>query len=885
MKIPAWLRWRSDAELDDEIQTHIEMEIRANVERGLSLEQARSAAQRRFGNATRAKERVREADPLFRLESLLTDLRHALRSLRRSPGFAAAAVLTLAVSIGANTAIFSVVDAVVLTPFAFSEPDRLVAIRASAPGSDLRGEVGAGAEFYVQYRENAKTLADLATIQTAQTTVRSGKQSERLFIAVASPSLFSTLRVKPMIGRLPTDADKDGEVAVISHWLWTTWFGSDPSILGKPVEVSNGLRTVIGVMGPDFSFPSERISVWLHDVVTGPITPGNFNLAMVGRMAPGATRESVASELAPLARRIPERFGGTPAYRQIIDHHVPVVRALDEVLIGTIATPLWILMGTVGLVLLIACANVANLMLVRAESRKRDVAVRRALGASRGALIRWQMAEAIVLAALGAVGGVLIAWIGMPLLVRSAPENIPRLSSAGLNATALVFTAGVAVLAACISGLLPAIRFSGSKILNDLRLSTRVASGSGHLTRQALVVVQTAAALVLLVGSGLLAQSFRALNRVDPGFETKDIFTFQTAPDFRSRGMTDAPAFAQFHYALLDRLAALPGIESVGLVDTLPLDEGAATGRVVTRRSEANGDVDPLVRITFTGGDYFQTMGITLLKGSYFARNANPGSDIGVIVSAAAAKFLWPGEEPIGQVLRRAGSNTPWMTVQGVVEDVMLENFKETPDPLIYLPLVGLACVDAPACYQTSRSWIVGTPAYVVRTARAETIAPEIREVIRAQFPEAPMYRVSTMATLAARSMAALSFTMLTLAIAAGVALMLGAVGLYGVLSYVVSQRRREIGIRMALGAQGAAVRRLIVVQGVSVAMIGVALGLIAAFALTRVLDSLLFGVEAIHVATFVAMSGVMAAVAVLASYGPARRASGADPITALRAE
>jgi predicted permease len=876
MKIPAWLRWRSDAELDDEFQTHIDLEIRDNLDRGLSHEQARSAAQRRFGNATAAKERVREADPLFRLEALFSDLRLALRSLRRSPGFTAAAVVTLAVSIGANTAIFSVVNAVVLAPFGFDEADRLIGIRASAPGSDTRGEFGVGAEFYVQYRENAKTLEGLAMLQTAQTTVRAGKESERLFIAAASPSLFSTLRVTPLIGRLPTDADKDAEVVVISYWLWTTWFGSDRSILGKPIEVSNRLRTVVGVMRPEFRFPNERTSLWMHDSITGSIMPGNFNLALVGRMAPGANHETVAAELATLARRLPERFGGTPAYRQVIERHVPVVQPLDQVLIGNIARPLWILLGTVGIVLLIACANVANLLLVRAESRKRDVAVRRALGAGRGSLIRWQMAEALVLATLGAAAGVLLAWIGLPLLVRAAPENLPRLSSVELDATALLFTAGVAVLAACLSGLLPAVRFSSGKILNDLRHSTRLASGPGHFTRQTLVVVQTAAALVLLVGSGLLAQSVRALNRVDPGFDTKDIFTFQVAPDFAKRGLTDAPTFAQFHYSLMDRLATLPGVESVGVVDMLPLDEGAATGRVVTRRTEATGAIEPLIRVTFTGGDYFQTMGIRLLKGSYFERNANPTSDVRVIVSAAAADLLWPGEDPIGQVLRRAGPNTPWMTVQGVVEDVMLANFRErTLQPLVYLPMVG----------QTARSWIVGTPAYVVKTARAETIAPEILAVIRESTPEAPMYRVFTMASLAARSMAALSFTMLTLTIAAGLALILGAVGLYGVLSYVVSQRKREIGIRMALGAQAAAVRRLVVVQGARVAMVGVVIGLIAALALARVLDSLLFGVEAINLWTYAGMSAVMAGVALLASYGPARRASGADPILALRAE
>ena len=809
-------------------------------------------------------------------EALFTDLRDASRSLRRSPGFACAAVVTLAVSIGANTAIFTVVEAVVLAPFGFSEPDRLVAIRASAPGSDVRGEISVGAEFYVQYRENAKTLEDLGMLQTAQTTVHAGTQSERLFIAAASPSVFSTLRVKPLIGRLPTDADEEAEVAVISHWLWTTWFGGDASILGKPIEVSGRFRTVVGVMGPEFGFPNERISLWMHDQVTGPITPGNFDLVLVGRMAPGANHQTVAAELATLARRLPERFGGPPAYRQFIERHVPVVRALDEVLIGSIARPLWILLGTVGIVLLVACANVANLLLVRAESRKRDVAVRRALGAGRGGLIRWQMAEAAVLAVFGAAGGVLLAWIGLPLLVRAAPENIPRLSSVALDSTALLFTLGVAAAAACVSGLLPAIRFSGSNILDDLRQSTRVASRSSHLTRQALVVVQTAAALVLLVASGLLTQSVRALNRVDPGFDTENIFTFQVAPDFAKRGLTDAPSFAQFHYALMDRLAAMPGVESVGVVDRLPLDEGAAAGRIATRRTEASGEIEPLVRLTFTGGDYFQTMGIRLLKGSYFPRSANPTNDVRVIVSARAANLLWPGEDPIGQVLRRAGSGTPWMTVQGVVEDVMLANFREeAPQPLVYMPMVG----------QTARSWIVGTPAYVVRTARAETIAPEIREVIRQIMPEAPMYRVFTMAGLAARSMSALSFTMLMLAIASGLALILGAVGLYGILSYVVSQRRKEIGIRMALGAQAAAVRRLVVAQGVRVAMVGVAVGLIGAFALTRVLASLLFGVGAIDLTTFAAMSGVMAGVALLASYGPARRASGANPIAALRAE
>lgn len=791
---------------------------------------------------------------------MLYDLRHALRSLFKRPGFTAVAVTTLALAIGSSTAIFSVIDTVLLDPLPFPDPDRLVMIRASAPGSDLPDEFGPGSEFFVEYRENATTLEDLGLFQQGQTTVSAGEHVERLFISSASPSLFSTLGVEPVIGRLPTEDDDEGQVVVISHWLWMAWFGGDSSILGESIVVSGAPRTVIGVMDPALTYPQERTSLWVHDLVTEPIRPGGFGINLIGRMAPGADHESLTAELDALAKRLPERFGGSPAYARIIEQHVPIVRSLEEDLVGDIAGPLWILLGTVGIVLLIACANVANLLIVRAESRRRDLAVRRALGASRASLIRSQMAEAVVLAAAGGAGGILLAWIGVPLLVRAAPEGIPRLSTVGIDPTALLFTAGVVLLAAFGSGLLPAVRFSGAGILGALRHSTRVGAGPRHLSRDVLVVLQTAAALVLLVGSGLLVQSFRALNDVDPGYDTENIFSFQMAPDGAEHGLIDGPTYAEFHYDFMDRLAGMPGVESVGVVNTLPLDEGAGTTRIATRRTDASGEPEPLIRLTLAGGDYFQTMGIQLLRGSYFERIADPTSDVTVIVSASAADLLWPGEDPIGQVLRPPGQDaTAWMTVGGVVKDVMLSDFQEqAPTPLLYLPMVG----------QTARSWGVATPAYVVRSERAETIAPEIREVIRQVAPDAPMYRIFTMADLAARSMAVLSFTMLTLAIAAGLALILGAVGLYGVLSYVVSQRTREIGIRIALGAQAGHVQRLVVVQGVRVALVGVVIGVVGALLATRVLDSLLFGVEAINVPTFVAMSGVMAGVALLAATG-----------------
>ncbi len=522
---------------------------------------------------------------------LWQDLRIAARSLKKTPVFATAAILTLALAIGANTAIFSVIHAVLIDPLAFPEPDRLVSIQGSAPGSDVSGTFGLGHEFYVEYQENAKTLEDVALYDEMQSTMRADDHVERLFMSYATPSLFSTLGVEPVIGRLPTEKDEHESVVVISHRLWMTWFGGDPSVLGRKFDISGPQKTVVGVMGPEFRFPQEETAVWIHDRVTPPKEVGNFDHNVVGRLSPGTDYESLRAELTSLARRLPGRFGGDGRFSRTIEQYRPVVRSLEEDLVGDLKRPLWILMGTVGIVLLIACANVANLLIVRAESRRGDMAVRSALGAARVVLIRSHMAEALLLAALGGAGGVLLAWVGVPLIVRAAPGNIPRLSSVEVDATALLFTAGVATLAALASGFLPALRFSKLEIMSGLRNSLRVGAGPNVWTRDALVVVQTAAALVLLVGSGLLFQSFRELRSVDPGFDIEDIFTFQMAPDLRQQfpGGVDGPKAAQFHYAFMDRMAALPGVQSVGLVDRLPLDEGAGTQRFETERTEGGG--------------------------------------------------------------------------------------------------------------------------------------------------------------------------------------------------------------------------------------------------------------------------------------------------------
>ena len=811
-------------------------------------------------------------------ETWKRDLTHAARSLLRAPTFTIVAAFTLALAIGANTAIFSVVDAVLLDPLSFPEADELVFISGTAPGTDMQEEFGLGAEFYLTYKENARALEDLAFAGGGQTTVRSGEHVERLFVTTGPPSLFTTLGVAPEIGRVPTMQDEEGTVAVISHWLWNDWFGRDPSVLGKSIEVSGTPRTIIGVMPSEFEFPSEEISLWALDLITPPVQPGGFNLNLVGRLAPGATHESLAAELAGLTPRVLEQSGGPPPYARILEQYRPIVRSLEERLVGDFATPLWILLGTMGIVLLIACANVANLLIVRAESREQEFSVRKALGAGRGRILRAILAEALILAAIGGTVGVIIAWAGVPLVVRAAPEGIPQIGDAGINGGALLFTALLVTVAALVAGILPALRFSNPDVATALRSSQRTGAGGSPVTRNALVVIQTAAALVLLVGSGLLLQSFRALRNVDPGYDTENILSFQMAPDPQQHGLTNPMAFARFHYDFMDRIAALPGVQSVGLVNTLPLDEGAGNARVATAGYSGPPQNAPRIRLTFADGDYFRTMGISLLAGQIFERRTEPSPDVTAVVSRAAAEHLWPGQNPIGQVLRPAGAGDafPWITVGGVVEDVILADFREQiPEPLVYLPLVG----------PTAGAWGVGTPAYVVRSPQPERLTSQIRALIQEIAPGAPMYRVFTMEALADRSMARLTFTMLTLFIAAGLALILGAVGIYGTISYVVARRTREIGIRMALGAQAADVRRMVVSQGGRIALVGVVIGLVAAVFSSRWLESLLFEVQARDPLVFAAVSAIMIGVALLATWVPARRASAVDPVEAIRME
>lgn len=804
------------------------------------------------------------------LMQMVSDLRHASRALVRTPAFFVTAVVTLALAIGAVVGMFSVVNTVLLRPLPFPESDRLVILSGTAPGSDLPERFGLGIEFYVHYKERSQLLDGIFMFDGGTSTLRTDDRVERIRMLFPTLDIFETLKARPQLGRLPTAEDADRTV-LISDTLWATWFGRDPSVIGKAYFVSGEMREVIGVMPPDFAFPTETTLLWVPVAVRTPIQPGQLGAPIVARMKPGVTPEQLATELTRLSKELPARFGGPPNYARVIEQHSAIVEPLLERIVGPFAaTSLWVLLGAVAVVLLIACANVANLFMVRAEGRRRDLAVRRAIGASRFQLVRFQMAEAFLVAIPAGVLAVVLSAITLPLFVGAAPEGLPRLEMAGLDWPTLGAAFALVVLAALACGAMPALHAS-SPDLNRLREGSRGSTGRRQWGRDALVVGQTALALVLLIGSALLIQSFQRLRSVDPGYDTKDIYTFQFAPE--QPHLVDGPAWGRLHLDFMDRLRGLPGVEAVGIVNNIPLDEGTGGGRFLTEGMDPAGG-GMLIDQNFTGGDYFRVMGIDMLRGRAFTNDEAVTPNANVIVSRSAAERLWPNEDPIGKRIRRP-TQPLWYTVVGLVEDVKQDDWRNAGEAVLYFPLTG----------PTPRAWAMESPAYVIKSPRAASLGPEVRALVKQIAPEAPVYREFTMEFLARRSMVQLSFTMLTLGVISGLALLLGAVGLYGVLSYVVAERTREIGVRMALGASAASVRRMVVSQGVKVVLIGAVVGISVALASTRLLETLLYDVGAVDPLVFVAMSVMMIGVGVVASYVPARRASHVDPIESLRIE
>jgi putative ABC transport system permease protein len=802
-----------------------------------------------------------------------SDFRHAWRGLLRTPVFLVTSVATLALAIGAVVGLFNVVYAVLLRPLPYPESDRLVVLSGTAPGSDLPERFGPGQEFYLHYKERSQLLDGVFLFGGGTSTLRTDTRVERVSMAFPTNDMYATLGARPQMGRLPAAEDED-RVVLISDRLWTSWFNRDPAVIGKSYFVSGEMREVIGIMPPEFAFPSEDTLLWVAgEVRPAQVRPGQLGPPLIARMKPGTTREQLAAELTRLSKELPARFGGPPNYARIIEQHTAVVEPMLERLVGpTVTTSLWVLLAAVLVVLLIACANVANLFMVRAEGRRRDLAVRRAIGASRAELVRLQLVEAGFVALLAGAVAVVLSAVTLPIFLRAAPAGIPRLATVSLDAATLLAAFVLVVLTALACGAAPALHAS-SPDLTRLREGTRGSTGRRHIGRDVLVVGQTALALVLLIGSALLVQSFQRLRNVDPGYDTADLYTFQFAPE--QARLSDGPSWGRFHLDFMDRLRALPGVTGVGVVNNVPLDEGTGAGRFLTDGMPPDGG-GTLIDQNFAGGDYFQVMGIDLVRGRPFTNDEAVTPNSSVVLSRSAAEKLWPDRDPIGQRLRLAsGQVQQWFTVVGVVQDVKQLDWRSAGSAAVYYPLTG----------PTPRSWSLGSPAYVVKSSRAPSLGNEVRELVRQVAPEAPVYRDFTMEFLAQRSMVQLTFTMLTLGVVSALAMLLGAIGLYGVLSYVVAERTREIGVRMALGATASSVRRMVVSQGARVVLVGAVVGVAVALAATRLLTTLLFEIEAVNAAVFAAMTAAMIAIGLLATYLPARRASRVDPAISLRTD
>ncbi len=865
---------RSQRDFEDEIRTHIELETERLKAQGMSDADAAQAARRRFGNVGVAEDRFYHARRLAVVDDIVRDMRHAFRALLRSPAFLVTSVVTLALAIGAVAGMFDVVNTVMLRPLPFPHADRLVALQGTAPGSDLPDRFYLGNEFYVHVKEKSQLLDGLFSFTSGTSTFRVGDRVERIPMSWPTNDMYATLGVRPQIGRLPRAEDRDDAV-VISDRLWSNWFNRDPSIIGKWYFVSDSMKQIIGVMPSEFRFPSDETMLWISgEIRAADVRPGNGGPPIVGRMKDGVTTDRLAIEMKQLAGQLPARFGGRPAYAKVIDQYRPViVPSLDAMLGSTVKTSLLILLGAVAVVLLIACANVANLFLVRAETRRRDLTVRKAIGASRAQLARFQMTEAFVVALIAGVLAIALSAITLPMFIRAAPTGIPRLGEVRVDVTTMGAAFGLVVLVALLCGAAPALRAS-SPDLSGLREGGRGSIAGRQWGRDLLVVAQTALALVLLIGSALLLQSFRRLRNVDAGYDVRNIYTFQFAPE--QPQLRDGPSLGRLHLTMMERLRALPGVTTVGVVNNIPLDEGTPSVRVLTEGMSGDRE-GVLMNFNFTGGDYFKAVGIKLLQGRAFTTDEAITPNNSVIISRSAAEKLWAGQSALGKSIRPrfGGQDTLTFTVVGVVNDVKQNDWREPGQALIYFPLTG-PTVDA---------WGMGSPAYVVKSPRAETLRVEVRRLVHEIAPEAPVYREYTMEFLARRSMLQLSFTTLTLGVLSVLAVVLGAVGLYGTLSYVVAQRTREIGVRMALGATAKAVRRQVVSQGTKVVIVGAIIGVGAAFLTTRFLANLLFDVKPVDPIAFAATSLLMIGMGMLASYMPARRASSVDPLEALRSD
>ena len=811
------------------------------------------------------------------MRTLLQDVRYGFRMLMKRPGFTVVAVLALALGIGANTAIFSVVNAVLLRPLPFKDPERLVAVWETNPQFSAetrnRNEVALG--NFLDWRAQNQVFEQTAALTHANVNLTGVAEPERIQSVVATTNLFQTLGVQPIMGRafLPEEEKVGSPRSVIlSHGLWQRRFGSDPGLVGKTLTLNGNQTTVVGIMPPGFQlqFPiSLQVDMWLPMRIDPADADRKFHyLYVLGRLKPGISLEQAQSAMSNIAAELQQQYPETNA-----DKSAHVV-SLHKQLVGNIQSYLYVLFAAVGFVLLIACANVANLLLARVAARHKEVAIRTALGAGRLRIVRQLLTESLMLSFCGGLLGLLIAYWGIDLLVALTPPDVPRLSEIGLHGPVFGWTLLISILTGVLFGLAPAIQASKPDLNEALKESGGRSSGGLQRSRlrSLLVVTEVALALVLLICAGLMIKSFARLQQVSPGFEPKNLLTMNISlPRQKYKEQQQANVFFN---QLFQRLRAVPGVEAVGGIDPLPLSDSNSTTGFLVEGGPVLAIADrPEVGQRNITPDYFQAMRIPVLKGRAFTDQDRENTPRALIVNEALARRYWPGEEVIGKRLgfEDDAAKQIWWEIVGVVGNVKHERLDAEAKPEVYFPY-----------QQSPRNFMT----LVVRTSsEPSNMIATVREQVLAIDRDQPVFNIKTMEERLSKSVAQSRFLMLLLGVFSALALILAAVGIYGVMAYVVTQRTHEIGIRMALGAQSADVLRMVVGQGMMLTFIGVGIGLVAAFALTRLMASLLYGVTATDPWTFAAVALVLSAVALLASFIPARRATKVDPMVALRYE
>jgi putative ABC transport system permease protein len=877
-----------EAEIVEELSQHLEDRYEQSLASGATEDEARRAALLELTEGDLLAQELRRVERPARREpaaegspgrksmfgDVWQDLRYGLRTLRKHPGFTAVAVTALALGIGANTAIFSVVNTVLLRPLPYKDPERLVMVWEDDTKAGYPRDTPAAAN-YVDWREQNRVFDGMAAVADQSFNLTGVGDPERLDGKRVSANLFGLLGVEPLFGRgfLPEDDQPGaGRVVVLSHGLWQRRFGADPKVVGRSLDLNGQSYSVVGVMPPSFQFPSREDELWVPIAFTQreAANRGNHYLEVVARMKPGVSVEQAQAEMSTIAARLQQQY---PEHNTDLG---AVVIPLHEQVVGDIKPALLILLGAVGFVLLVACANVANLLLARAAARQKEIALRVALGASRARLIRQFLTESVLLAALGGVVGLLLALWGVNLLKAFIPDSISQVRAITVDAKVLGFTLLVSLLTGLIFGLAPATQASNFNLNETLKEGGRdAASGSrGKRVRSLLVIAEVAVSLVLLIGAGLLINSFLRLRSVEPGFNVSNLLTMgvvlpqQKYPDHARR--------SAFYDDLIRRVEAVPGVKSAAVTNWIPLvKQGDSTSITIEGRPAPEPGKELIVVTRVVSPDYFKTMGIQLSRGRAFDERQDRADAPGaVIVSETAARRYWPGEDAVGKRLSVGTPESPddWLTVVGVTKDVRQFQLDADPKPQMYLTY-------AQADFFNPRNLVVSTE------VEPQSLASAVRNTVWAIDRDQPVSNIRTMEDVLSESIARQRFSMLLLGVFASVALLLAAVGLYGVMSYTVAQRTREIGLRMALGAQRWDVLRLVVGQGLKLALVGVALGLVAAFMLTRVMSSLLFGVSPTDPVTLATISLVLVAVALLASYIPARRATKVDPLIALRYE